>query len=416
MNTKLVSACIVLLMIFTIISYNSAKAETLANLETNEAVTPQKDDMANNPAGKISSGYTDFGFKVYSELLKEDKDKNIFISPSSIAFALSMTYNGAEGTTKEAMAEVLNMNGLTLEEINKANQALMEALEKDEEKVELSIANSLWANPAIEFKESFMERCKKYYDAEVSNEFTKEAINGWIEEKTNEKIKDVIDEVPPDAILYLVNAIYFKGTWTVEFDKEKTKELDFHLLDGSKKKHPMMITSNTFNYCKGEKFQAVSLPYGDGKYSMYVFLPDENSNLEEFQENLTGENWEKWMKSFHATEGDLVLPRFKVEYKVLLNDALQAMGMDVAFGSGANFSGMTDMASKISKAIHQTFVEVNEEGTEAAAVTVIEMTRTTSAEPPQRFQMSVNRPFFFSIRDNESGTILFMGSVIEPKE
>jgi len=418
MRTKFMSLCIVFMVFFLIAGCNNANSETVATPASTEIATECPSVPESEIAGELASGYTSFGFKLYSKLLEEEKDKNIFISPSSIALALSLTYNGAEKDTKDAMAEVLEFNGLDINDLNKGNQALINSLKNTDSKVELAIANSLWCNPDIKFKEDFIKRCQDYYFAEVSNEFTEPAINGWIKENTRGKIEKVIDEVPEDAILYLINAIYFKGIWTYEFDKEKTKEMDFHLTDGTKMKHPMMVQGGKFNYYRGENFQAVSLPYGDEKYSMYIFLPDEDSGLEEFQKNLTAENWEKWMKSFLMMDGDLTLPRFKIEYGVLLNDALIALGMGNAFGGGADFSGMSDVSAFISRVIHKTFVEVNEEGTEAAAVTVVEMTRTTSLDnpPPQRFSMKVDRPFFFAIRDNDMGTILFMGSVMEPGE
>jgi len=181
-----------------------------------------------------------------------------------------------------------------------------------------------------------------------------------------------------------------------------------------------MSRGGKFNYYKGDNFQAVSLPYGDGSTSMYVFLPDKNKGLEEFQKNLNGKNWESWMKSFQMKEGDIILPRFKIEYETLLNNSLSSLGMAIAFDqSKADFRGMCDISSGniyISKVIHKTFVEVNEEGTEAAAVTAVAMSlKSVAHQPPERFHMVADHPFFFAIRDNKTGTVLFMGSIVEPK-
>ncbi|HPZ08812.1 MAG TPA: serpin family protein [Candidatus Eremiobacteraeota bacterium] len=369
---------------------------------------------------KVTSGYTDLGFKLFSELIKENKGQNIFISPSSIAIALSMTHNGAEGNTEKAMAKVLGFESLTLNEVNQGNKLLMETLERNDKKIELSIANSLWLRRDMKFKTDFIKRCKDFYSAEVSNNFSTEAINGWVKKKTNNKIDKIIDRIPDNTILYLINAIYFKGKWQYEFDKKKTVDKDFHLLNGSKKKWPMMSRGGKFNYYKGDNFQAVSLPYGDGSTSMYVFLPDKNKGLEEFQKNLNGKNWESWMKSFQMKEGDIILPRFKIEYETLLNNSLSSLGMAIAFDqSKADFRGMCDISSGniyISKVIHKTFVEVNEEGTEAAAVTAVAMSlKSVAHQPPERFHMVADHPFFFAIRDNKTGTVLFMGSIVEPK-
>lgn len=412
MKYKFISITLVFLFLFFIAGCNKANSETPVP-DGEKTSIPTVSDTSE--CEKLVSGYTDFGFNLYSALLKENKGKNIFISPSSIALALSMTYNGAEGETKEAMAEAMALNGMTLEEVNKEGSILINFLMDTDQDVEIAIANSLWCNPSITFKEDFIERCEKNYFAKVSNEFDKDIINGWIKENTGGKIENVIDEISPDAILYLINAIYFKGMWSEEFDKEQTGEMDFTLPDGTKKKHPLMFKDGDFNYYKGEKFQAMSLPYGDGRFSMYIFLPDEDSGLEEFQNNLNSENWQVWMDSFHESGGSVRLPRFKCEYKSILNDALKSIGMEIAFdGEKADFAGMTDTPAFISRVIHQTFVEVNEKGTEAAAVTVVEM--AAGGPPPERFYMEVNRPFFFAIRDEKTGSVLFMGSISDPVE
>jgi serpin B len=388
---------------------------------------PDKEPTVSDKSGKgdiksLAKGYTDFGFNLFSEVAKENKGKNIFISPASVAFALSMTGNGAQGTTGDAMADVLKFKGMGLEEVNLLNKLLMEELERPGSKIELSIANSLWCRPDIKFKEDFTGRCKDFYSAEVSNNFDADVINAWVKEKTKEKISKIIDKIPEEAILYLINAIYFKGTWTYEFDKKKTEAKDFYLLNSSKKKCSMMSQGGKFSYYRGDKFQAVNLPYGDGSTSMYIFLPDEKTGLAEFQKNLNEKNWAKWMKSFQVKEGDILLPRFKIEYELLLNDSLSSLGMGIAFDqSEANFRNMCEFSSEenvyINRVIHKTFVEVNEEGTEAAAVTAVEMrlkSVSVNPEPPDRFYMPVDHPFFFVIRDNKTGLILFIGSIVEP--
>jgi len=379
----------------------------------NPTSIPVKDP---NTIKNLSSSYTKFGFKLFSSL--DEKGKNIFISPASIAIALSMTYNGADMETKDAMAKTLEINGMTLDELNSANNQLIKSLENLDPKVELSIANSLWCRPGIEFKKDFIDRCKDAYEAEIRNEFILAVINGWISDKTKGKIKKALDSIPDDAILYLINAIYFKGSWTTEFDKKLTEEEDFFLSDGTKKKTPLMSQSGNYDYYRGDRFQSVSLPYGKGNLSMYLFLPDKNSSLEEFQKNLTCENWEKWMKKFNKKDGDIFVPRFKIEYSTLLNGPLSAAGMSIAFNANsADFSKMcSSKGVYISRVIHKTFVDVNEEGTEAAAVTIVEMSRESVSiqDPPDRFYMRIDRPFFFVIRDNTTGIILFMGSISNP--
>jgi serpin B len=381
---------------------------------------PQKQVAAVD--GRLVSANTQFGFKLFDRLAKQDASKNIFVSPSSVAFALAMIYNGAGGETLQAMTRALELNGMSLQEINQANKALQAMLASSDPQVRLTIANSLWAKKGVIFKPEFIKRNRDFYAAEVSDlDFAlpsaPAAINNWVSQKTNGKITKIVENIPDDAILYLINAIYFKGNWAQQFDKAKTKESQFTLLNGAKKKHPMMSQSGRYRYFQGDKFQAISLPYGAGKMSMYVFLPDKDSNLNTFLAGLNAENWASWMPQFRTQDGNIVLPRFKLEYEVVLNNTLKALGMEAAFDpQRANFREMYAASANVNVFIgevkHKTFVEVNEEGTEAAAVTSGGM-RATAFIPP--FSMVVDRPFFCAIRDDQSGTVVFMGSIVEPK-
>jgi len=370
---------------------------------------------------RLTSANTRFGFKVFEQLAKPDAGKNIFISPSSVAFTLAMIYNGASGETQQAMATALELQGMSLPEINQANAALRTMLASADAKVQLNIANSLWARKGLVFKPEFMKRNQEFYAAEISDlDFaapnTLQTINNWVNQKTNGKINKIVDRIPSDAVLYLLNAIYFKGNWATPFDKTKTKDGQFTLLSGAKKKLPLMSQNGRFRYFENEKFQAISLPYGAGRMSMYVFLPAKNAKLKNFQAELSAANFESWMSQLRSTEGNFVLPRFKLEYEIVLNNTLKALGMEAAFDpQRANFSAMHARPALanvfIGEVKHKTFVEVNEEGTEAAAVTSGGM-QATSFVPP--FKMTVDRPFFCAIRDNQTGTILFMGAIVEP--
>jgi serpin B len=275
----------------------------------------------------------------------------------------------------------------------------------------------------VSFRPDFLERNRQFYGAQVTElDFNDPAsaavINDWVSQKTSGKIDRIIDQIDRDAILFLINAIYFKGKWTSEFKKEETKEDSFTLGDGRQKKHPMMSQSGKYDYLEGKNFQAVSLPYGNRRLSMYIFLPAKATTLAEFQKSLTAENWEKWMEEFDQTPGDIAVPRFRIEYEIELNDALKAMGMGLAFDHDrANFSKMvqSDEQVAINRVKHKTFVEVNEEGTEAAAATSVEVTVTSVQVPRERFRMVVDRPFFCAIRDNETGAVLFMGAINDPQ-
>ncbi|MBW4476498.1 MAG: serpin family protein [Tolypothrix brevis GSE-NOS-MK-07-07A] len=385
----------------------------LANSEspsTKKTVTPDT---------KVVAANTKFGFKLFSEVLKKDSKDNIFVSPSSVAIALAMTYNGASGSTQQAMAKALELQGITLEEINSSNAALKALLENTDPKVQLKIANSLWANKDTSFKSEFIQRNKDFYQAKVTNLDFKDSrssnvINTWVNENTNGKINKIVEKIEPSQVLFLINAIYFKGSWKNEFDKKQTAEYPFYIESDKQKKHPMMSQTGDYKYLENEQFQAVSLPYGkDGKISFYVFLPKQN-NSKAFYENLNSDNWEKWMAQFSKQEGFIRLPRFKINYDITLNDALSDLGMGEAFTGKANFSAMGKNLA-ISQVKHQTFVEVNEEGTEAAAATSVGIVATSVVEKPKPFRMIVDRPFFCAVRDNQTGSVLFMGSIVEPQ-
>ena len=369
---------------------------------------------------KVVAANTKFGFKLYKEILKQDSNKNVFVSPTSVAIALSMTYNGASGETQQAMAKALELQGITLPTVNQANNALKASLENADPEVQLSIANSLWAKQGVTFKPDFLERNRQFYGAKVTeldfaNAEATRTINNWVKENTRGKIDQVVDQLKPDDVLFLINAIYFKGNWTKKFDQNQTAERPFYLSNGTQKQHPMMSQSGKYRYYENETFQAVSLPYGKGRLSLYVFLPRENNSLDAFQQQLAVENWQQWMNQFRMRNGSIQLPRFKFDYDIQLNNALKVLGMESAFSDGADFSNMTSASVAINEVKHKTFVEVNEEGTEAAAVTSVGVALTSAQMPEEAFQMVVNRPFFCAIRDNQTGTVLFMGSLREPK-
>jgi len=360
---------------------------------------------------RLVAANNDLGFRLLSQLAKQDPDKNLFLSSFSVAIALAMAYNGAEGETKRAMAQVLGLTGLDLQEVNAANAAFLSMQGTLDPKVHLAVANSIWAANDIELAPDFVQRIRDHYAGEVTNvDFYQpgaaDIINKWVAGKTHDKIRGVVTpEVVRSAILILINAIYFKGIWTRQFDEEKTEERAFTLLDGSRKQHPMMSQSGYYDYYENESFQAISLPYGEGRISMYVFLPRPTVSMGEFQQALTADNWQQWMSRFYWMEGDLVLPRFKVEYGVDLLPNRMALG-------GGDLVGMGAGPLAISNVIHRAFVEVNEEGTEAAAVTAV----VVVFSPEPRFRMIVDRPFFCAIRDNETGALLFMGFVVNPMQ
>ena len=363
---------------------------------------------------ELVSSNTRFGFELLTEVYEQDAGKNIFISPLSISIALMMTYNGAEGETQQAMAETLELEGMNLQEVNQANAELRADLESSDPGVKLTIANSLWARKGVEFKTDFLERNRQFFGAEIttmdfSDPKSAGIINQWVDLNTKGKIEKIVEQIDSMTVMFLINAIYFKGTWKLKFDKSETEDGVFYLPDGTEKQVQMMYRDGGYPYYQGDKFEAVKLFYGEKRIGMYIFLPDHDSNLNEFLKNLNAKNWAIWIAKFEETPDDsgIMLPRFKLEYEIRLNDALETLGMEAAFDNRANFDGMAP-GLFISEVKHKAFVEVNEEGTEAAAVTVVKVGECA----PSNF--IVDRPFFFAIRDDWTGTILFMGIVVEP--
>ena len=365
-----------------------------------------------------------FGLDLYRVLSSSTSGGNIFISPLSISLALTMTENGATGETAEEMARVLGHEGLALDEINQSYAGLMAELEGEIDQVLLDIANSLWARRGLEFKRSFLERTRTSFGAEFrtldfSEPSARDEINGWVSDKTNGMIDELVDSIPQDAILYLINAIYFKGAWQEAFDPDQTRETDFSLSAERTKKVMMMHRSDQFRYLDGEGFDAVAIPYGDGRISIYLFLPERGSDLSAFHSSLDSKRWEGWMKSFIKRRGTVGLPRFKARYRSLLNEPLAALGMVRAFSDDkAQFGDMIESPignASISRVIHEAVIEVNEEGTEAAAATSVEIKLTSVRIEQEPFSLICDRPFFFAIRDDQTGALLFMGSISDPE-
>lgn len=389
------------------------------SLEISSEVEFGEEDYLN-----IVSSNNELGFQLLAEA-KRDEQGNIFISPTSLFMALAMVFNGADGPTKEEIAKVINANGLNPEDINKANASLMNILSENTEQIQLNIANSIWLNDSYHFQEEFSSTSEDYFNAEIKEINIEDAqspkmINDWVKQATNGKIGEIVEEeLNPEFVTMLINAIYFYGGWTYPFEASKTKKYDFTLEDGSTKDVPLMELHEHLFYMENNLFQAVSLPYGqDESMSMEVFLPREDVSLKEFEEMLTFENWQEWRGNFAETEGTILLPKFKLEYEVELKETLESLGMPSAFNENANFSKMIQEAQEIaiSSVKQKTFIDVNEEGTEAAAVTSVEMETAAMQPMYDPFHMEVNRPFYLFIVDEKTDVILFMGSIKNPQE
>lgn len=362
---------------------------------------------------------TRFGFQLLTQLIQPEEMQNLTISPTSIAIALSMLYNGAAGETQQAMANALSLQGLSLRELNQANAALMTTLEIADPQVQLQIANSLWGRSGFTFKPEFLQQNRSFYSAEITsldfaNPNASAQINQWVNQNTNGKIDQIIDQIDPQQVLFLINAVYFKGDWATQFDPAKTTNQPFHLLDGSQKNQPMMSQQGSYSYYETDQFQAVSLPYGNRRFSMDIFLPQPESSLTQFYQTLTPENWQSWLNHFSEREGSIQIPKFTTTYETSLNQALTALGMGVAFSDRADFTQLSQTTTAIDQVKHKTFIEVNETGTEAAAVTSVGV-RVTSMPLDPPFQFMADRPFFYAIRDRQTGAVVFMGTIVAPE-
>jgi serine protease inhibitor len=375
------------------------------------------DGLAQGIDPKLVDANTRFAFDILQELESEDKGKNVFISPLSMLLALAMTYNGAVGDTKLAMAEALQFSEFTLEELNRGFGDLTNSVVDADEEVQISIANSIWYRLGCDVKEDFIERNETYYGSEVreldfSDPQAAGTINQWIDDATKGKITEMIDEIPPETMMYLINAIYFKGDWTHQFSVSATRDEEFTLENGSKKTVPMMHLEEQFRHARGNDLGMLRLPYGREKLSMYILLPDEGEKLDEVIADLDAESWYQLQGGLEEKEVALAMPRYKVEYGVkLLNGVLTRMGMGIVFAFGsADFAGIAPELF-ISRVLHKAVIEVNEQGSEAAAATAVEMTKSA---PPEQVEFIVNRPFLFAIADDRTGSILFLGKVAEP--
>ncbi len=383
------------------------------NSFTSFAASPTPADPPTMPPQSPQS----FGFALWEAVQRQSDATNRIISPVSAQVALSMLYNGARGTTQRAMAQALGVTGIPLETVNAQAQGMLARLNSAAEpQVQVAMANSLWLNQGIPIQPPFIQFSQEYYQAEVRTlPFSAAAlatINGWAREKTQGRIPMILDEIDPRGVAYLLNAVYFKGDWTRAFDPNLTQGAAFTLESGEVIQHPLMSQTGTFAYLETETFQGVRLPYGrSGALAMTVILPKQN--LETFYAQLNASTWQTWMSQFTEQPGSLRLPRFATGATFDLQPILTAMGMGIAFTAEADFGGLTPEPAAISKAIQKTFMEVNETGTEAAAVTAIGITRTSIQVPRDPFTMVVNRPFFLVISSGEE--LLFMGDIRDPR-
>ena len=364
-----------------------------------------------------------FAFSLFGEIARQTSpDSNLFISPLSAAMALAMAYNGAAGATQADMQQVLQLDGMTLDNVDQSYRSLIGLLRGLDPQVAFTIANSVWydPNPVYAPTPDYLATTRTYFDARVESLDFKSpsaapTINAWVSDQTHGKIPTIVpDPVPQDAVAYLINAIYFKGSWTARFDKGLTRPGTFKLASGAAATVPMMQHGRTvpIGIAIVNGVTVLDLPYGGEAFSMTIVLPQVAGGIDSLVQGLTEERWRGWVAALDSGSLEVVMPKFTLTYGLTMNDVLRALGMPSAFCDAPHpdFTRLNPSGALcISDVRHKTFVDVNEEGTEAAAATSVEISFTSLAAPLQ-----VDRPFVFAIRERLSGTILFLGRVMNP--
>lgn len=395
------------------------------SIEPAPSITQTNEESVTSLNPRLQSATTQFSFDLLSAVLDSaDEGENVLVSPTSVAIALAMAQNGAAGETRVAIADTLRIHEADLDTINAFYASLFsqaEALQDDDGDVQLAIANSLWAREDVTFKPSFLNPVEDAFNAEINTlDFARpdarNTINQWVNDQTRGRIPQIINAINPEDVMFLINAVYFKGNWTMEFDPEQTSDRPFMLLDGSEIQHPRMTQTDRFRYLETDAFQAIQLPYGDERrFSMVVWLPAPDVPWTDFLATLTDDQWQSQQSQFMSRQGTIQLPRFTMEDSMVLNDLLRSMGMAIAFDPDrANFSNLSDTPTVITQVNHRTFMEVNEEGTEAAASTSVGFSVTSIEAPVEPFEMIVDRPFALGIYDAETHVFLFLGTIVDP--
>jgi serine protease inhibitor len=370
-----------------------------------------------------------FGFRLLNAVQAKIQSGNVVLSPVSAALDLSMALNGADGQTRQEMLAALSLGGSEVDAINTANAQLIKVIRTPTKNITLSVADSLWVDSRrATLRPDYVKQMRAWYDAEMtglafSDPDTVTRINGWASEETHGKISKVIERLDRADLALLLNAVYFKGEWARKFDKTQTQQRDFTLAGGSVKQVPRMAQSGRFDYFETPKMQAIRLSFGEGDLVMEVLLPAKSSSLGELEAELTREHWTGWQPQYAPHSGNFELPRFELKSNYRLNEPLRALGMMRAFSpEGAQLTGMFSSVSGqplagrffISSMVQSTYWKVDEEGSEAAAVTTIGVKATAVARPEQPFRMIVDRPFFCAIEDRRGGALLFVGAIYDP--
>jgi len=378
---------------------------------------PSKPDSS-AAAHALAKPYAQFGFDALRELAAKRPDGNVFISPTSIAVALAMTSNGANGATRDAILATLHSDPQSFDTFNAANRALVEQMGTTTA-VQLSMANALWLQEGFPVNPAFNKALQTDYSAQAEdldfrNPASTQTINAWVAKHTADRIPKLLDQISPATVVILTNAIAFKGKWTLPFDPKETQLHNFKTPTGAREV-PMMKHSEKYAYASANGLEAIRLPYTDGTFAMYVVLPQDAARMQSFLQQLTPDAFTHLATSLQTRGGTIELPRFTIKYEASLNTILAKLGMGLAFSNGANFKGINETKPlQISEVRHASFLSIDEEGTEAAAATSVGIRTLAMRVEPPPFHMVVDHPFFVAIRDERNGQVLFTGTIAEP--
>jgi serine protease inhibitor len=403
-QTRLVLSLLLPIMLASACAGSTEPAGRVPELEAlPRALTPAE--------RKVLDAGNDFSWTLLQRVSEQQRGKTVVISPISASMALGMTLNGAAGSTFDEMRSALRLGGASLEEIDEGYKASIALLRGLDNTVEFRLANSIFHEPRFPFHQSFLDAGKNYFDAEIQpldflSPGAPGTINAWVSKATNGRITSMVESTR-DEVMYLLNAIYFKAKWRDPFDPARTRDAEFRAADGTRQPAKLMHREGTLRWFRNDQVEGAVLPYGNGAFAMTILLPAEGTSIDAFAESIDGVTWLAWQSQVRETGMDLYLPRFTIAYERTLNDDLAALGMGDAFSpSRANFSRMTSEGVYISIVKQKTWVQVDEEGTEAAAATSVGI-RPVSLPPSMR----VDRPFVFVIHERLSGTVLFVGKV-----
>ena len=409
MKTSLVSILFPVLLLFCLPACTADDEPTPAINELDCSIDPTACDLA--------SANRAFGFSLFQRLQAETPTENIFVSPYSISTVLGMTAHGARAQTETAMLQALRLDNWAPGSVEAAQQTVIEQLPQVDPGVDLTLANSIWHRNDFPIDADFKATAQEAYAAEVnpldfSDPEAPTLINNWVNDQTEGTISEIVDQIPREAVMYLINAIYFKANWRYAFDADKTTDAPFTLADGTTKEVPMMNHGEIkLPYADGDTYSRVDLPYADSTFSMSLFLPRPDRTTVEVISELSDADWDALNESLHPTTVYFRMPKFELEWENLLNEVLSDEGMSVAFSDNADFSGLGSDGLKISKVKHKSFISVDEAGTEASAVTSVEIVNTSLPSYPN---LNFNRPFVLLIRDHATNQPLFLGQIMEP--